>query len=236
MTNRARNDCTRASLLAQLLDGLRCNYCIAAVLFHSHAAAHRLHPWLELDTASVAGTASTCFFVLSGFLITWITPAVEVEATGTVRSRPGSIARGRCCLVRRAYLSTILFGASRARTCLKLPRGSQILPARGSLAAFSLPTRSISGWRRPRSGPGASVISAVAVRGGALLPVVVGGDEALGVAERFAHRVARDSGRSRRIKKWLVPMDEPRASQYRALARVASSGSTTRPIRASTRS
>jgi peptidoglycan/LPS O-acetylase OafA/YrhL len=84
------------------LDGLRA-ICIAAVLF-VHMPPPTGHPWLEaLRERGWYGV--DMFFILSGFLITWIL-AVEVEATGTVSL--GRFYRARTLRLLPAYLSTIL--------------------------------------------------------------------------------------------------------------------------------
>ena len=84
------------------LDGLRA-ICIAAVLF-IHMPPPTGHPWLELIRER-GWYGVDMFFVLSGFLITWIL-AVEVEATGTVSL--GRFYRARTLRLLPAYLSTIL--------------------------------------------------------------------------------------------------------------------------------
>ncbi len=84
------------------LDGLRA-ICIAAVLF-IHMPPPNGHPWLEA-IRSRGWYGVDMFFILSGFLITWIL-AVEVETTGTVNL--GRFYRARTLRLLPAYLSTIL--------------------------------------------------------------------------------------------------------------------------------
>jgi peptidoglycan/LPS O-acetylase OafA/YrhL len=84
------------------LDGLRA-ICIAAVLF-IHMPPPSGHPWLEA-IRSRGWYGVDMFFILSGFLITWIL-AVEVETTGTVDL--GRFYRARTLRLLPAYLSTIL--------------------------------------------------------------------------------------------------------------------------------
>jgi len=84
------------------LDGLRA-ICIAAVLF-IHMPAPSGHPWVE-TIRSRGWYGVDMFFILSGFLITWIL-AVEAEATGTVNL--GRFYRARTLRLLPAYLSTIL--------------------------------------------------------------------------------------------------------------------------------
>jgi peptidoglycan/LPS O-acetylase OafA/YrhL len=84
------------------LDGLRA-ICIAAVLF-IHMPPPSGHPWLEA-IRSRGWYGVDMFFILSGFLITWIL-AVEVETTGSVNL--GRFYRGRTLRLLPAYLSTIL--------------------------------------------------------------------------------------------------------------------------------
>jgi peptidoglycan/LPS O-acetylase OafA/YrhL len=84
------------------LDGLRA-ICIAAVLF-IHVPPPSGHPWLEA-IRSRGWYGVDMFFILSGFLITWIL-AVEVEATGTVNL--GRFYRARTLRLLPAYLSTIV--------------------------------------------------------------------------------------------------------------------------------
>ncbi len=84
------------------LDGLRA-ICIAAVLF-IHMPPPSGHPWLEA-IRSRGWYGVDMFFILSGFLITWIL-AVEVETTGTVNL--GRFYRARTLRLLPAYLSTIL--------------------------------------------------------------------------------------------------------------------------------
>jgi peptidoglycan/LPS O-acetylase OafA/YrhL len=84
------------------LDGLRA-ICIAAVLF-IHMPPPSGHPWLgAIHSRGWYGV--DMFFILSGFLITWIL-AVEAEATGTVNL--GRFYRARTLRLLPAYLSTIL--------------------------------------------------------------------------------------------------------------------------------
>ena len=83
------------------LDGLRA-ICIAAVLF-IHMPPPSGHPWLEA-IRSRGWYGVDMFFILSGFLITWIL-AVEVETTGTVDL--GRFYRARTLRLLPAYLSTI---------------------------------------------------------------------------------------------------------------------------------
>ena len=84
------------------LDGLRA-ICIAAVLF-IHMPPPTGHPWLEAIRAR-GWYGVDMFFILSGFLITWIL-AVEAEATGTVSL--GRFYRARTLRLLPAYLSTIV--------------------------------------------------------------------------------------------------------------------------------
>jgi peptidoglycan/LPS O-acetylase OafA/YrhL len=84
------------------LDGLRA-ICIASVLF-IHMPPPSGHPWLEA-IRSRGWYGVDMFFILSGFLITWIL-AVEVESTGTVNL--GRFYRARTLRLLPAYLSTIL--------------------------------------------------------------------------------------------------------------------------------
>lgn len=84
------------------LDGLRA-VCIASVLF-IHMPPPSGHPWLEA-IRSRGWYGVDMFFILSGFLITWIL-AVEVESTGSVNL--WSFYRARTLRLLPAYLSTIL--------------------------------------------------------------------------------------------------------------------------------
>jgi peptidoglycan/LPS O-acetylase OafA/YrhL len=84
------------------LDGLRA-ICIAAVLF-IHMPPPSGHPWLEA-IRNRGWYGVDMFFILSGFLITWIL-AVEVEATGTINL--GRFYRARTLRLLPAYLSTIV--------------------------------------------------------------------------------------------------------------------------------
>jgi peptidoglycan/LPS O-acetylase OafA/YrhL len=84
------------------LDGLRA-ICIAAVLF-IHMPPPTGHPWLEAIRER-GWYGVDMFFILSGFLITWIL-AVEAEATGTVSL--GRFYRARTLRLLPAYLSTIV--------------------------------------------------------------------------------------------------------------------------------
>lgn len=84
------------------LDGLRA-ICIAAVLF-IHMPPPSGHPWLEA-IRSRGWYGVDLFFILSGFLITWIL-AVELDITGTVNL--GRFYRARTLRLLPAYLSTIL--------------------------------------------------------------------------------------------------------------------------------
>ena len=84
------------------LDGLRA-ICIAAVMF-VHMPAPSGHPWIAaIHRRGWYGV--DMFFILSGFLITWIL-AVEAESTGTVDLR--RFYRARALRLMPAYLSTIL--------------------------------------------------------------------------------------------------------------------------------
>jgi peptidoglycan/LPS O-acetylase OafA/YrhL len=83
------------------LDGLRA-VCIAGVLF-IHMPPPTGHPWLEA-IRSRGWYGVDMFFILSGFLITWIL-AVEAEASGTVSL--GRFYRARTLRLLPAYLSTI---------------------------------------------------------------------------------------------------------------------------------
>ncbi len=84
------------------LDGLRA-ICIASVIF-VHMPPPSGHPWLAA-VRSRGWYGVDMFFILSGFLITWIL-AVEAEATGTVNLKRFYGARALRLLP--AYLSTIL--------------------------------------------------------------------------------------------------------------------------------
>lgn len=84
------------------LDGLRA-ICIAAVLF-IHMPPPSGHPWLEA-IRNRGWYGVDLFFILSGFLITWIL-AVELETTGTVDL--GRFYRARTLRLLPAYLSTIV--------------------------------------------------------------------------------------------------------------------------------
>ena len=84
------------------LDGLRA-ICVAGVLF-IHMPLPNGHPWLEA-IRSRGWYGVDMFFILSGFLITWIL-AVEVDTTGTVNL--GRFYRARTLRLLPAYLSTIL--------------------------------------------------------------------------------------------------------------------------------
>jgi peptidoglycan/LPS O-acetylase OafA/YrhL len=84
------------------LDGLRA-ICIAAVIF-VHMPAPSGHPWIAaIHRRGWYGV--DMFFILSGFLITWIL-AVEAESTGTVDLR--RFYRARALRLMPAYISTIV--------------------------------------------------------------------------------------------------------------------------------
>ena len=100
------------------LDGLRA-ICIAAVLF-IHMPAPTGHPWLEAIRHR-GWYGVDMFFILSGFLITWIL-AVEVETTGTVSL--GRFYRARTLRLLPAYLSTIVLVLAGSRL-LEIAQGNQ---------------------------------------------------------------------------------------------------------------
>jgi peptidoglycan/LPS O-acetylase OafA/YrhL len=91
------------------LDGLRA-ICIAAVLF-IHMPPPGGHPWLAA-IRDRGWYGVDMFFILSGFLITWIL-AVEVETSGTVDL--GRFYRARTLRLLPAYISTILLVLAGAR-------------------------------------------------------------------------------------------------------------------------
>ena len=93
---------TREHRYMPSLDGLRA-ICIAGVLF-IHMPPPSGHPWLEAVRAR-GWYGVDMFFVLSGFLITWIL-AVEAEATGTVSL--GRFYRARTLRLLPAYCTTIV--------------------------------------------------------------------------------------------------------------------------------
>ncbi len=93
---------TREHRYLPSLDGLRA-ICIAGVLF-IHMPPPSGHPWLEAVRAR-GWYGVDMFFVLSGFLITWIL-AVEAEATGTVDL--GRFYRARTLRLLPAYCSIIV--------------------------------------------------------------------------------------------------------------------------------
>jgi peptidoglycan/LPS O-acetylase OafA/YrhL len=84
------------------LDGLR-TVCIAAVIFF-HVPAPPGHPWLEA-VRSRCWYGVDMFFILSGFLITWIL-AVEFEDTGRVDL--GYFYRSRGLRLLPAYCTALL--------------------------------------------------------------------------------------------------------------------------------
>ena len=104
------------------LDGLRA-ICIAAVLF-IHMPPPSGHPWLEA-IRNRGWYGVDLFFILSGFLITWIL-AVELETTGTVDL--WRFYRARTLRLLPAYLSTIvlvlagsyLFEIAQGNQCYRL--------------------------------------------------------------------------------------------------------------------
>ena len=100
------------------LDGLRA-ICIAAVLF-IHMPAPTGHPWLEAIRHR-GWYGVDMFFILSGFLITWIL-AVEVETTGTVSL--GRFYRARTLRLLPAYLSTIVLVLAGSRL-FEIAQGNQ---------------------------------------------------------------------------------------------------------------
>jgi peptidoglycan/LPS O-acetylase OafA/YrhL len=85
------------------LDGLRA-VCIVAVIFF-HVPAPAGHPWLEA-VRSRCWYGVDMFFILSGFLITWIL-AVEFEDTGRVDL--GYFYRSRGLRLLPAYCTALLF-------------------------------------------------------------------------------------------------------------------------------
>jgi peptidoglycan/LPS O-acetylase OafA/YrhL len=90
------------------LDGLRA-VCIAAVIFF-HVPSPAGHPWLEA-VRSRCWYGVDMFFILSGFLITWIL-AVEFENTGDVDLGYFYRSRGLRLLPAYATALLIVFGGS----------------------------------------------------------------------------------------------------------------------------
>jgi peptidoglycan/LPS O-acetylase OafA/YrhL len=89
------------------LDGLRA-LCVTAVIF-THAAipstSEKLTPWIGY-VAERGWLGVDVFFVLSGFLITWIL-SVELESSGTIRL--GRFYLRRALRIQPAYFSGLIF-------------------------------------------------------------------------------------------------------------------------------
>ncbi|HTJ09778.1 MAG TPA: acyltransferase [Candidatus Binataceae bacterium] len=117
-TNRGDAVIGREHRYVPSLDGLRA-ICIAAVLF-IHMPAPTGHPWLEAIRRR-GWYGVDMFFILSGFLITWIL-AVEVENTGTVSL--GRFYRARTLRLLPAYLSTIVLVLAGSRL-FEIAQGNQ---------------------------------------------------------------------------------------------------------------
>jgi peptidoglycan/LPS O-acetylase OafA/YrhL len=117
-TNRGDAMIGREHRYVPSLDGLRA-ICIAAVLF-IHMPAPTGHPWLEAIRHR-GWYGVDMFFILSGFLITWIL-AVEVETTGTVSL--GRFYRARTLRLLPAYLSTIVLVLAGSRL-FEIAQGNQ---------------------------------------------------------------------------------------------------------------
>ena len=109
------------------LDGLRA-VCIAAVIFF-HVPAPAGHPWLEA-VRSRCWYGVDMFFILSGFLITWIL-AVEFEETGRVdlgyfyRSRGLRLLPAYCTALLLVFGGSYLFGS---RTAASIHAPGKIWP------------------------------------------------------------------------------------------------------------